>query len=206
MIEKLKSNLLAGLATIIPLALTVYVIQVTLEVTIWLGGTVAEPLERFVNVTFPGFGLISSLVGLLIVFLALIIFGALVRNVFGKKVVNWVEGVFKKIPLIDSIYGTTKQIIETFSGSKTDSFQKVVYIEYPRKGLWTLGFVTGESTNESNEEFYHLFVPTTPNPTSGYFVIIAKEDTTLADVDVEEGFRMIVSSGIVASNKNSIIK
>ena len=146
------------------------------------------------------------MVGLLIVFLALIIFGALVRNVFGKKVVNWVEGVFKKIPLIDSIYGTTKQIIETFSGSKTDSFQKVVYIEYPRKGLWTLGFVTGESTNESNEEFYHLFVPTTPNPTSGYFVIIAKEDTTLADVDVEEGFRMIVSSGIVASNKNSIIK
>ncbi len=206
MIEKLKSNLLAGLATIIPLALTVYVIQVTLEVTIWLGGTVAEPLERFVNVTFPGFGLISSLVGLLIVFLALIIFGALVRNVFGKKVVNWVEGVFKKIPLIDSIYGTTKQIIETFSGSKTDSFQKVVYIEYPRKGMWTLGFVTGESTNESNEEFYHLFVPTTPNPTSGYFVIIAKEDTTLADVDVEEGFRMIVSSGIVGSHKNSIVK
>ncbi len=206
MIEKLKSNLLAGLATIIPLALTVYVIQVTLEVTIWLGGTVAEPLERFVNVTFPGFGLISSLVGLIIVFLALIIFGALVRNVFGKKVVNWIEGVFKKIPLIDSIYGTTKQIIETFSGSKTDSFQKVVYIEYPRKGMWTLGFVTGESINESKEEFYHLFVPTTPNPTSGYFVIIAKEDTTLADVDVEEGFRMIVSSGIVGSHKNSIVK
>ena len=206
MIEKLKSNLLAGLATIIPLALTVYVIQVTLEVTIWLGGTVAEPLERFVNVTFPGFGLISSLVGLIIVFLALIIFGALVRNVFGKKVVNWIEGVFKKIPLIDSIYGTTKQIIETFSGSKTNSFQKVVYIEYPRKGMWTLGFVTGESINESKEEFYHLFVPTTPNPTSGYFVIIAKEDTTLADVDVEEGFRMIVSSGIVGSHKNSIVK
>ena len=95
MIEKMKSNLLAGIATIVPLALTVYVIQVTLEITIWLGGTVAEPLERFVNVTFPGFGLISSLVGLLIVLIALIIFGALARNVFGKRVVDWFEGIKK---------------------------------------------------------------------------------------------------------------
>ena len=206
MFEKIKSNLIAGIATIVPLALTVYVIQVTLEVTIWIGGTVAEPLEKFVDVTFPGFGLLSSMVGLFIVFFALIIFGALARNVIGKRVVDWFENIFKKIPLIDSIYGTTKQIIETLSGSQTDSFQKVVYIEYPRKGMWTLGFVTGESVNETNEEFYHLFVPTTPNPTSGYFVIIAKEDTTPADVDVEEGFRMIVSSGIVGSHKNSIVK
>ena len=206
MIQKIKSNLLAGIATIVPLALTVYVLQVTIELTIWIGGTVAEPLERFVNVTFPGFGLLSSLVGLLIVFLALFIFGGLARNVFGKRVVKWVEGVFKKIPLVDSIYGTTKQLIETISGSNNDSFKKVVYIEYPRKGMWTLGFVTSESTNQANEEFYHLFVPTTPNPTSGFFLIIAKEDTTPADIDVEEAFRMIVSSGIVGNHKNSIVK
>ncbi|MCH1559432.1 MAG: DUF502 domain-containing protein [Alphaproteobacteria bacterium] len=206
MMQKIKSNLLAGIATIVPLALTVYVLQVTIELTIWIGGTVAEPLERFVNVTFPGFGLLSSLVGLLIVFLALFIFGGLARNVFGKRVVKWVEDIFKKIPLVDSIYGTTKQLIETISGSNNDSFKKVVYIEYPRKGMWTLGFVTSESTNQANEEFYHLFVPTTPNPTSGFFLIIAKEDTTPADIDVEEAFRMIVSSGIVGNHKNSIVK
>ena len=204
--QKIKSNLLAGIATIVPLALTVYVLQVTIELTIWIGGTVAEPLERFVNVTFPGFGLLSSLVGLLIVFLALFIFGGLARNVFGKRVVKWVEDIFKKIPLVDSIYGTTKQLIETISGSNNDSFKKVVYIEYPRKGMWTLGFVTSESTNQANEEFYHLFVPTTPNPTSGFFLIISKEDTTPADIDVEEAFRMIVSSGIVGNHKNSIVK
>ena len=96
MIEKIKSNLLAGIATIVPLALTVYVIQVTLEITIWLGGTVAEPLERFVNVTFPGFGLISSIVGLLIVLLALIIFGALARNVFGKGLLIGLREFLKK--------------------------------------------------------------------------------------------------------------
>jgi len=206
MMQKIKSNLLAGIATIVPLALTVYVLQVTIELTIWIGGTVAEPLERFVNVTFPGFGLLSSLVGLLIVFLALFIFGGLARNVFGKRVVKWVEDIFKKIPLVDSIYGTTKQLIETISGSNNDSFKKVVYIEYPRKGMWTLGFVTSESTNQANEEFYHLFVPTTPNPTSGFFLIISKEDTTPADIDVEEAFRMIVSSGIVGNHKNSIVK
>ena len=206
MMQKIKSNLLAGIATIVPLALTVYVLQVTIELTIWIGGTVAEPLERFVNVTFPGFGLLSSLVGLFIVFLALFIFGGLARNVFGKRVVKWVEDIFKKIPLVDSIYGTTKQLIETISGSNNDSFKKVVYIEYPRKGMWTLGFVTSESTNQANEEFYHLFVPTTPNPTSGFFLIIAKEDTTPADIDVEEAFRMIVSSGIVGNHKNSIVK
>ena len=98
------------------------------------------------------------------------------------------------------------EIIETVSGSQNNSFQKVVYVEYPRKGTWTLGFVTSESTNENDEEFYHLFVPTTPNPTSGFFLIIPKEDTTLADLDVEEGFRMIVSSGIVGNHKNSIVK
>ena len=206
MIEKIKSNLLAGIATIVPLALTVYVLQVTLEIIYWIGGTVAEPLKRFVDVTFPGFGLLSSLVGLIIVFLALFIFGALARNVFGKKVVGWFESIFKKIPLIDTIYGTTKQLIETVSGSNNDSFQKVVYVEYPRKGMWTLGFVTSESTNQANEEFYHIFVPTTPNPTSGFFLIIAKEDTTPADIDVEEAFNMIVTSGIVGNHKNSIVK
>jgi len=206
MIEKIKSNLLAGIATIVPLALTVYVLQVTLEITYWIGGTVAEPLKRFVDVTFPGFGLLSSLVGLIIVFLALFIFGALARNVFGKKVVGWFESIFKKIPLIDTIYGTTKQLIETVSGSNNDSFQKVVYVEYPRIGMWTLGFVTSESTNQANEEFYHIFVPTTPNPTSGFFLIIAKEDTTPADIDVEEAFNMIVTSGIVGNHKNSIVK
>ncbi|GIR18555.1 MAG: hypothetical protein CM15mP33_00770 [Candidatus Neomarinimicrobiota bacterium] len=95
MVEKIKSNLLAGIATIVPLALTVYVIQVTLEITIWLGGTVAEPLERFVNVTFPGFGIISSIVGLLIVLLALIIFGALARNVLEKGLLTGLKEFLK---------------------------------------------------------------------------------------------------------------
>ncbi len=132
--------------------------------------------------------------------------GALARNVLGRRVVKWLESIFKNIPLIGMIYTTTKQIMESISGGGAHSFEKVVYIQYPRKNIWTLGFVTGESTNQLNEEFYHLFVPTTPNPTSGVFLIIPKEDTLDAEINVEEGFRMIVSSGIVSNNKNPIIK
>ena len=204
--NKIKRSFLAGLATIVPVALTVYVLQVVLKITITLGGKVSEPLKQFVDVTFPGFNLLSSIIGLIVVILALILIGALARNVLGKRVVAWLEGIFKNIPLIGMIYTTTKQIMESISGGGAHSFEKVVYIEYPRKNIWTLGFVTSESTNQSNEEFYHLFVPTTPNPTSGFFLIIPKEDTSDAGVDVEEGFRMIVSSGIVSSKKNSIIK
>ena len=197
--NKIKSSFLAGLAITIPIALTVYVLQFVFKIAITLGGEVSEPLTKFVAVTFPGFDLLSSIIGLIIVIIYLIVVGALVRNVLGKR-------IFKNIPLIGMIYTTSKQIIESLSSGSTNSFQKVVYIQYPRKGIWTLGFVTSESTNESNEEFYHLFIPTTPNPTSGFFLIIPKEDTADAGVDVEEGFRMIVSSGIVSSNKNSIIK
>ena len=204
--NKIKRSFLAGLATIVPVALTVYVLQVVLKITITLGGKVSEPLKQFVDVTFPGFNLLSSIIGLIFVIIALILVGALARNVLGKRVVKWLESMFKNIPLIGMIYTTTKQIMESISGGGAHSFEKVVYIQYPRKNIWTLGFVTSESTNQLNEEFYHLFVPTTPNPTSGVFLIIPKEDTSDAGVNVEEGFRMIVSSGIVSNNKNSIIK
>ena len=156
--------------------------------------------------TFKCKSLVYAVPWFLIVIIYLVIIGALAINVFGKRVVAWLEGIFKNIPLVGMIYTTTKQIIESISGGGSHSFEKVVYIEYPRKNIWTLGFVTSESTNETNEEFYHLFVPTTPNPTSGFFLIVPKEETSDAGVDVEEGFRMIVSSGIVSSKKNSIIK
>ena len=203
--NKIKNSFLAGLATIVPLALIVYVLQALFKAIIGLGDKVSEPIKEMVDITFLGFHL-SSLIGIIFVIISLMIIGALARNVLGKRVVSWMENIFKKIPLIGMIYTTSKQIIESISGGGTNSFEKVVYIEYPRKRVWTLGFVTSESTNQKNEEFYHLFVPTTPNPTSGFFLIVPKEDTLEAEVDVEEGFRMIVSSGIVSSNKNSIIK
>ncbi|MEC8946298.1 MAG: DUF502 domain-containing protein [Candidatus Neomarinimicrobiota bacterium] len=212
MMEKIKRSLFAGIITMIPIALTVYVLQAILILIFTIGGKIAEPLNQiealknFAEGSFIGFDLLTSFIGLFVVSIILIIVGFFARNVLGKRVVNWVEGIFTRIPLIGMIYSTTKQIIQSISGTKNNSFQKVVFIEYPRKGVWTLGFVTKETHNDNDERFYNLFVPTTPNPTSGFFLIIPVEDVKETDISIEEGFQMIVSSGMVSGDKTPISK
>ena len=100
---------------------------------------------------------------------------------------------------VNNIYNTLKQITNAFSGaSQTENYQRVIYIQYPRQGLWTISFVTGESVDGSGEEYNHIFVPTTPNPTSGVFIIIPKKDAIEADLTVEEGLKAVISGGLLA--------
>ncbi|MED5451513.1 MAG: DUF502 domain-containing protein [Candidatus Neomarinimicrobiota bacterium] len=201
MIETIKKSFFAGIIVIIPIGLTVYVLRAVFDMSLAVGGKIAEPLKRIVDDAFPGFDLLASISGLLLVILTLIIIGFLARNVAGRRVVQWIDNLFKRIPLISMVYTTTKQIIESFSGGRENSFSKVVFVEYPRKGVWTLGFVTKETKNDNNQKFYNLFVPTTPNPTSGFFLIIPIDDVKETDINVEEGFQMIVSSGMVSGDK-----
>ena len=201
MIETIKKSFFAGIIVIIPIGLTVYVLRAVFDMSLAVGGKIAEPLKKIVDDAFPGFDLLASISGLLLVILTLIIIGFLARNVAGRRVVQWIDNLFKKIPLISIVYTTTKQIIESFSGGRENSFSKVVFVEYPRKGVWTLGFVTKETKNANNQRFYNLFVPTTPNPTSGFFLILPIEDVKETDISVEEGFQMIVSSGMVSGDK-----
>ena len=201
MIETIKRSFLAGIIVIIPIGLTVYVLRAVFDMSLAVGGKIAEPLKKIVDDAFPGFDLLASISGLLLVILTLIIIGFLARNVAGRRVVQWIDNLFKRIPLISMVYTTTKQIIESFSGGRKNSFSKVVFVEYPRKGVWTLGFVTKETKNDNNQRFYNLFVPTTPNPTSGFFLIIPIDDVKETDISVEEGFQMIVSSGMVSGDK-----
>ena len=201
MIEIIKKSFFAGIIVIIPIGLTVYVLRAVFDMSLAVGGKIAEPLKKIVDDAFPGFDLLASISGLLLVILTLIIIGFLARNVVGKRVVQWIDNLFKRIPLISMVYTTTKQIIESFSGGRENSFSKVVFVEYPRKGVWTLGFVTKETKNDNNQKFYNLFVPTTPNPTSGFFLIIPIDDVKETDINVEEGFQMIVSSGMVSGDK-----
>lgn len=201
MIETIKKSFLAGIIVIIPIGLTVYVLRAVFDMSLAVGGKIAEPLKKIVDDAFPGFDLVASISGLLLVIFTLIIIGFLARNVAGRRVVKWIDNLFKQIPLISMVYTTTKQIIESFSGGRENSFSKVVFVEYPRKGVWTLGFVTKETKNDHNQRFYNLFVPTTPNPTSGFFLIIPIDDVKETDINVEEGFQMIVSSGMVSGDK-----
>ena len=201
MVETIKKSFLAGVIVIIPIGLTVYVLRAVFDISLAVGGKIAEPLKKIVDDAFPGFDLVASISGLLLVIFTLIIIGFLARNVAGRRVVKWIDNLFKQIPLISMVYTTTKQIIESFSGGRENSFSKVVFVEYPRKGVWTLGFVTKETKNDNNQKFYNLFVPTTPNPTSGFFLIIPIDDVKETDINVEEGFQMIVSSGMVSGDK-----
>jgi uncharacterized membrane protein len=184
----------AGLFAIVPLALTFYIIKI---IIVFLDQLTAPIMAR-INFEIPGFGLILTL---LIIFAL----GIFVTNVLGRRLFSWGERLISSIPLVKNIYNTLKQITNAFSGAtQTENYQRVLYIQYPRKELWTICFVTGESVDGSGEEYYHVFVPTTPNPTSGVFIIIPKKDAIEADLSVEEGLKAVISGGLLAPEQSPL--
>ena len=189
-----KRITLAGLFAIVPLALTFYIIKI---IIVFLDQLTAPIMAR-INFEIPGFGLILTL---LIIFAL----GIFVTNVLGRRLFSWGERLISSIPLVKNIYNTLKQITNAFSGAtQTENYQRVIYIQYPRKELWTICFVTGESVDGSGEEYYHVFVPTTPNPTSGVFIIIPKKDAIEADLSVEEGLKAVISGGLLAPEQSPL--
>ena len=184
----------AGLFAIVPLALTFYIIK---TIIVFLD-QLTSPIMARINLEIPGFGLILTL---LIIFAL----GVFVTNVLGRRLFSWGERLISSIPLVKNIYNTLKQITNAFSGAtKTENYQRVIYIQYPRKELWTISFVTGDSVDKSGEEYYHVFVPTTPNPTSGVFIIIPKKDAIEADLTVEEGLKAVISGGLLAPKQSPL--
>ena len=189
-----KRITLAGLFAIVPLALTFYIIKI---IIVFLDQLTAPIMAR-INLEIPGFGLILTL---LIIFAL----GIFVTNVLGRRLFSWGERLISSIPLVKNIYNTLKQITNAFSGAtQTENYQRVIYIQYPRKELWTISFVTSESVDGSGEEYYHVFVPTTPNPTSGVFIIIPKKDAIEADLTIEEGLKAVISGGLLAPEKSPL--
>ena len=130
--------------------------------------------------------------------------GLIISNVVGKKIYSYFETLLNSIPIVNKVYSSIKQIISTISIDNKKSFKKVVMIQYPRKGLWTIAMVTGESTNKNKKEFYTLFVPSTPNPTTGYMIIISKEDVVNTNLSVEDATKVILSGGLVTPNLDKI--
>ena len=193
MISHFRRIIFTGLLAIVPVALTFYILKVVFT----LLDNLTSPIFKRMDIYIPGLGILLTL---LLVYLL----GIFVTNVLGKRFLHWLETLIKNIPLINTIYNTIKQIIQAFTGTSEKKFQSVVYIEYPRKDLWTLAFVTGESKNEKDVEFYHLFVPTTPNPTSGVFIIIPKKDSIETELNVEEALKSVISGGMLAPKQHNL--
>ena len=193
MISHFRRIIFTGLLAIVPVALTFYILKVVFT----LLDNLTSPIFKRMDIYIPGLGILLTL---LLVYLL----GIFVTNVLGKRFLHWLETLIKNIPLVNTIYNTIKQIIQAFTGTTEKKFQSVVFIEYPRKDLWTLAFVTGESKNEKDVEFYHLFVPTTPNPTSGVFIIIPKKDSIETELNVEEALKSVISGGMLAPKQHNL--
>jgi uncharacterized membrane protein len=150
--------------------------------------------EALIGFEIPGLGVILTLV-------LVILTGLVVANFFGRSLVSAWESVLSRIPLVRTVYGAVKQITVSLFADTSQSFREVVLIEYPRKGIWALAFVTGDTPSKFKKlvdhDLINLYVPTTPNPTSGVFVMVPKADVKRLDIPVEVGLKMILSAGVV---------
>ncbi|SVC85667.1 uncharacterized protein METZ01_LOCUS338521 [marine metagenome] len=201
--KKFRYYFLIGLFSILPIAATLWLIRVILS---FFAGPAQSIINKILPSAVPGQEIISWIVGFILTFLFVFITGYIVSSVFGKILFSKIESIISRIPIVNSLYQTIKGLTESISNSSKQAFSKVVLIEYPRKGIWTLALVTGESINKEGINFYHLFLPTSPNPTSGYMLYIPKDDVNEIDMSTEEAIKIIVSGGALSPHQNQIKK
>jgi uncharacterized membrane protein len=194
--QRLRRYFVAGLLVWLPLVATYVVLSFSIRLidrTLLLLPPQYRP-EAIIGFEIPGLGVILTLV-------LVILTGLVVANFFGRSLVSAWESVLAKIPLVRTVYGAVKQITVSLFADASQSFREVVLIEYPRKGIWALAFVTGDTPSKFKKlvdhDLINLYVPTTPNPTSGVFVMVPKADVKRLDIPVDVGLKMILSAGVV---------
>lgn len=194
-----KQYIFTGLLSILPIYATYWIVKQLFLVF-------SSPGTKLYYLTFGDntFKYLPEIIGFLLTIISIYIIGRFVTNVLGKSLLNEIEKLVERIPIVSLVYKTVKQITESISSQNNNAFKKVIQLEYPRKGLWTLAMVTGESKDKEGKEYYHLFVPTTPNPTSGYMIYALKSDTTKTELNVEEALKIIISGGMLASTANTL--
>lgn len=195
-----RANFLTGLVIVAPVALTIYLIWTVItlidaKIVPWVPA-IYNP-STYLNWDVPGFGVLVFLL-----FTAVV--GSLTKNLFGRQLIMLAEGWVDRMPLVRSIYNALKQIMETVLSQSSTSFQQACLVEYPRKGIWAVAFVSTEAKGEINEKcgapgqnLMSVFLPTTPNPTSGFLLFVPREDVVPLDMTVEEAAKLVISAGLV---------
>jgi uncharacterized membrane protein len=194
-----KQYIFTGLLSILPIYATYWIVK-------QLFLLFSSPGTKLYYLTFGDntFKYLPEIIGFLLTIISIYIIGRFVTNVLGKSLLHEIEKLVERIPIVNLVYKTVKQITESISSQNNNAFKKVIQLEYPRKGLWTLAMVTGESTDREGNEYFHIFVPTTPNPTSGYMIYALKSDTVETELTVEEALKIIISGGMLAPNENTL--
>lgn len=197
----LRKYLIAGLLVWLPIAATVFIIRLFLTLLdnmILLLPAAWRP-EAVLGFEIPGFGLVMAVAILLLT-------GVFAANLFGRKLVDFWEGVVNRIPLVRSIYVSVKQVTETLLADGNQSFRKAVAVEYPRKGILSLGFMTGRALRtvdrQTKQPLVSVFIPTTPNPTSGFIIMVPEEEVHDLDISIEAAFKYIISLGVISSEED----
>lgn len=193
----MKKYFITGLLIWVPLAITVWVLHLivsTMDQTIILLPDALRP-ERVFGFDLPGMGVVLTL---FVVFLT----GVVAANIVGQRLVLFWEGVLGRIPVVKSVYYSVKQVSDTLFSSSGEAFRKALLVQYPREGSWTIAFMTGQPggdvTNHLAGEYVSVYVPTTPNPTSGFFLMMPRADVIELDMSVDEALKYIISMGVVA--------
>jgi uncharacterized membrane protein len=200
--HSLRKWLLAGLLVIVPVAITIAVLQ-------WIIGTLDQTLlilpedwrpDKVLGVHIPGFGVVLTVAILLLV-------GAVVSNFMGKKLVSWGDTLVSRIPVVRSIYSSVKQVSDTLFSPDGNAFRTAVLLQWPRADVWTIGFVTGTPGGEVTDylpgEYVSVYVPTTPNPTGGYFVMLRRSDCVELKMSVDDALKYVISMGVVVPGSPS---
>ena len=201
--NKIKNYFFTGVIVAAPVAITIYM---SYHLVLWINEVTKNLIPQqwkigdFVPYAVPGLGLV-------LLILVLLFIGMLTTGYIGKFFVRLGEKIIRKMPIVSSIYSLLKQIFETFLSQKSRSFNEVVLVEYPRKGLWTIAFVSsnvtgGEVEEKTKNRTLSIFVPTTPNPTSGFLIFVPENDVIKLDMSVEDGIRYVISCGIVKPQDN----
>ena len=196
-LSKIRSYFLTGVIITAPVGLTFYVAILFIGfVDSRVRNIIPEKYhyDNLLPIEIPG-------IGLLFVFILLTFIGFLTAGLIGRFIIKLGERIISRLPIIRSVYGALKQIFESVLASSSKSFREVVLIEYPRKGVWAIGFITGDTKGEvqnaTKENMVNVFLPTTPNPTSGFLLFVPRKDVIILDMNVEEGIKMVISGGIV---------
>lgn len=207
----MKKHFYTGLVVILPLVITFYVFNWLLKIVIKLisGTTITKIIRWTLNIVYSGhsheiqFKILTYLISIIIIISFITLLGYTMKIMFFSKIMKKFVALVEKIPVIKSVYTTAKQIIGMLYSSEGEAaYKKVVAVEYPRKGMYAIGFMTAESNNAVKEVFgigevANVFLPTSPNPTSGMFVCVPKEDVKTLNIDTEAAFKLIISGGYV---------
>jgi uncharacterized membrane protein len=199
LIASLRGNFLAGLAVIAPGVLTIWIVW---NVITWIDGIVLNFIPRrfhpqiFIGWDVPG-------VGVVVFFVFTLIMGYFTKGLIGRTLVTWGERIVETMPIIRSIYNAVKQIAETVIARKTPSFERACLVQYPRPGMWAVAFISTQTRGEigdhlaQNGEMVSIFLPSTPNPTTGFLLFVPRADVIILDMPIEDAAKLIISAGLV---------